>query len=239
MSDQDHSVLASCCSWSPAPCPAAALADDERTAPRSTPASRTARGRDAAATRPCRSSSMRPIPSAVTGPSPQGVTSTPICRSWTALAAYLTPEEIEALGRRGLVSAIVADNPVFGIDYRSTMDVTNLTIGLGDVLAPTDGRPDRRRRDRGRPRQRHRDAHRPGRQPHRRLEGLREGQEDALRRRRSRHLRRRSHRRRRQRIAAARPGRQSPSSSSAAWRPAADIVAHQGARRVRPGRAST
>jgi len=58
-----------------------------------------------------------------------------------SVAAFLTPEEIHALGNASFVTDIVADNPVHGFDYRSTMDVTNLTIGLGDVLAPADGGP--------------------------------------------------------------------------------------------------
>jgi len=58
-----------------------------------------------------------------------------------SVAAFLTPAEIAALGNASFVTAIVADNPVFGFDYRSTMDVTNLTIGLADVPAPADGGP--------------------------------------------------------------------------------------------------
>jgi serine protease AprX len=58
-----------------------------------------------------------------------------------SLAAFLTPDEIAALGDAGFVSEIVADNPVHGFDYQSSMDVTNLTIGLGDVDAPQDGGP--------------------------------------------------------------------------------------------------
>ena len=58
-----------------------------------------------------------------------------------SVAAFLTPEEIQALGEASFVTTIVADNPVHGLDYQSTMDVTNLTIGLGDVPAPTDGGP--------------------------------------------------------------------------------------------------
>ena len=58
-----------------------------------------------------------------------------------SVAAFLTPAEIAALGDASFVTEIVADNLVYGFDYRSTMDVTNLTIGLGDVLAPADGGP--------------------------------------------------------------------------------------------------
>ena len=58
-----------------------------------------------------------------------------------SVAAFLTPEEVQALGDASFVTDIVADNPVHGFDYRSTMDVTNLTIGLGDVRAPATGGP--------------------------------------------------------------------------------------------------
>jgi serine protease AprX len=58
-----------------------------------------------------------------------------------SVAAFLTLEEIQALGDASFVTDIVADNPVHGFEYRSTMDVTNLTIGLGDVLSPAEGGP--------------------------------------------------------------------------------------------------
>jgi serine protease AprX len=58
-----------------------------------------------------------------------------------SVAAFLTPQEIRALGDASFVTAIVADNLMHGFDYQSTMDVTNLTIGLGDVPAPADGGP--------------------------------------------------------------------------------------------------
>jgi serine protease AprX len=58
-----------------------------------------------------------------------------------SVAAFLTPEEIKALGDAGFVAEIVADNLVFGFDYQSSMDVTNLTIGLGNVPSPADGGP--------------------------------------------------------------------------------------------------
>jgi serine protease AprX len=51
------------------------------------------------------------------------------------IAAFLTPEEIDRLGGAAFVSAIAADNPVFGFDVASSMDITNLTIGLGSVAA--------------------------------------------------------------------------------------------------------
>ncbi|MCX6362780.1 MAG: S8 family serine peptidase, partial [Actinobacteria bacterium] len=58
-----------------------------------------------------------------------------------SIAAFLTPDEIKALGNAAFVTTIVADNSVQGFDYQSTMDVTNLTIGLGNVPAPADGGP--------------------------------------------------------------------------------------------------
>jgi serine protease AprX len=58
-----------------------------------------------------------------------------------ALAAYLTPAEIGELAGDAAVQAIVADNPVFGFGGPASMDVTNLTIGLGAVPAPEDGGP--------------------------------------------------------------------------------------------------
>jgi len=67
------------------------------------------------------------------------ITDIPIVDS---LAAYLTPDEIKALGKASFVTQIVADNLVHGFSYQSTMDVTNLSIGLGDVASPKDGGPD-------------------------------------------------------------------------------------------------
>jgi serine protease AprX len=58
-----------------------------------------------------------------------------------AVAAYLTQREIDALAASDLVDLIVADNPVFGFDYASTLDVTNLAIGLDKVAAPAAGGP--------------------------------------------------------------------------------------------------
>ena len=58
-----------------------------------------------------------------------------------AVAAYLTADEIAYLAAQDFVTGIVPDNPVYGFDYRSTMDITNLTIGLGDATPPADGGP--------------------------------------------------------------------------------------------------
>ncbi len=59
-----------------------------------------------------------------------------------AVAAWLTQDQIEALADESWVSAIVADNPVYGIGSAASMDVTNLTIGLGELASPQDGGPD-------------------------------------------------------------------------------------------------
>ena len=58
-----------------------------------------------------------------------------------SVAAFLTPAEIQALGNATFVTTVVADNLVHGFDYASTMDITNLTIGLANVPAPADGGP--------------------------------------------------------------------------------------------------
>jgi serine protease AprX len=58
-----------------------------------------------------------------------------------SLAAYLTPDQIAALGDASFVNQIVADNMVHGFSYQSSMDITNLTIGLGNVAAPSAGGP--------------------------------------------------------------------------------------------------
>ena len=57
-----------------------------------------------------------------------------------ALAAYLTAGEIAAVAQLPFVQAVLPDNPVYGIGAAS-MDVTNLTIGLGDVQSPAEGGP--------------------------------------------------------------------------------------------------
>jgi serine protease AprX len=57
------------------------------------------------------------------------------------IAACLTPEEIALLAAEGFVAGIVADNPVFGVDYASSMDITNLAVGLADLVPPTAGGP--------------------------------------------------------------------------------------------------
>ena len=144
-------------------------------------------------------------------------------------------------GARGLrlVAYIDADNPVLRLRLRKHAWMSP-TSRSGSATCPVRRRrPHRRRRHRRRPRQRRRHEHRPRRQPHRRLEGLRERRADALRRRRPRHLRRRAHRRRRHR-------RRSP------WRdggyatvqfrgvaPAADIVGIKVLDETGQGRTST
>lgn len=72
---------------------------------------------------------------------PAGVVTTEF-PSFDAVAAYVTPDEIATLSQESDVNMIVADNPVFGLDYKSSMDITNLAIGLGDVKSPAAGGPD-------------------------------------------------------------------------------------------------
>lgn len=79
-------------------------------------------------------------PDAVAAVVPLGVTTTPLPLI-DAVAAYLTPAEIATLAAHPGVDVIVADNPVFGLDHRDSMSVTNLAIGLGDVAAPSAGGP--------------------------------------------------------------------------------------------------
>ena len=71
---------------------------------------------------------------------PRGVETTDLS-GFDAVAAYLTQDEIDALAASDSVDLIVADNPVFGFDYASSLDVTNLAIGLGKVAAPAAGGP--------------------------------------------------------------------------------------------------
>ncbi|HQF51501.1 MAG TPA: S8 family peptidase [Thermoleophilia bacterium] len=71
---------------------------------------------------------------------PDGVETT-VLDGFDAVAAYLTGSEIRALARYGCVDLIVADNPVFGFDYVSSLDITNLAIGLDRVAAPAAGGP--------------------------------------------------------------------------------------------------
>jgi serine protease AprX len=58
-----------------------------------------------------------------------------------AAAAPLTAEQVDSLAELPYVTAITSDPTVFAADYASTMDVTNLTIGLGRLPAPRDGGP--------------------------------------------------------------------------------------------------
>ena len=71
---------------------------------------------------------------------PTGVETT-VLAGFDAVAAYLTEAEIDTLAASGAVDLIVADNPVFGFDYASSMDITNLAIGLDKVKAPSAGGP--------------------------------------------------------------------------------------------------
>jgi serine protease AprX len=76
----------------------------------------------------------------VQGAVPAGVETTELA-AFDAVAAYLTAEEIDALALSDAVDLIVADNPVFGFDYQSSLDVTNLAIGLDKVASPAEGGP--------------------------------------------------------------------------------------------------
>ena len=76
----------------------------------------------------------------VEGVVPEGVETTAL-EGFDAVAAYLTQAEIEALAADGAVDLIVADNPVFGFDYASSLDITNLAIGLDKVASPAKGGP--------------------------------------------------------------------------------------------------
>ena len=71
---------------------------------------------------------------------PAGVKTTPLT-AFDAVAAYLTEDEIDALAESDSVGLVVADNPVFGFDYVSSLDITNLAIGLDEVASPADGGP--------------------------------------------------------------------------------------------------
>jgi serine protease AprX len=71
---------------------------------------------------------------------PSGVETTDLA-DFDAVAAYLTEDEIDALAARDAVDLIVADNPVFGFDYASSLDITNLAIGLDKVKEPAAGGP--------------------------------------------------------------------------------------------------
>jgi serine protease AprX len=71
---------------------------------------------------------------------PAGVETTRL-DGFDAVAAYLTQQEIDTLATSDYVDLIVADNPVFGFDYASSLDVTNLAIGLDKVAAPAAGGP--------------------------------------------------------------------------------------------------
>ena len=71
---------------------------------------------------------------------PDGVATTELTE-FDAVAAYLTEDEIQALSAEDSVDMIVSDNPVFGLDYASSLDITNLAIGLDRVAAPAAGGP--------------------------------------------------------------------------------------------------
>ncbi len=71
---------------------------------------------------------------------PDGVETT-VLDEFDAVATYLTDQEIRKLAAYGSVDLIVVDNPVFGFDYASSLDIKNLAIGLDRVAAPAAGGP--------------------------------------------------------------------------------------------------
>ena len=56
-------------------------------------------------------------------------------------AIELTADQVDAVAHLPYVRAIVSDEPVVGADYASTMDITNLSIGLAELPAPWQGGP--------------------------------------------------------------------------------------------------
>jgi serine protease AprX len=71
---------------------------------------------------------------------PSGVKTTSLS-AFDAVAAYMTESEIDAIADSDQVDLVVADNPVYGFDYVSSLDITNLAIGLDAVTAPAEGGP--------------------------------------------------------------------------------------------------
>ena len=111
------------------------------TAPRSTQASRRC-STPRAETRPSPSSCYTDPGAGIVVEDvvPAGVETTDL-PGFDAVAAYLTEDEIDALAASDSVDLIVADNPVFGFDYASSLDITNLAIGLDRIKAPAAGGP--------------------------------------------------------------------------------------------------
>jgi serine protease AprX len=58
-----------------------------------------------------------------------------------AAAVPLTAAQVKALTALPYVTTVAIDAPVFAADYASTMDVTNLAIGLGALPSPAHGGP--------------------------------------------------------------------------------------------------
>lgn len=67
-------------------------------------------------------------------PVPDAVTPLPAI---SAVATTLNATQVAAVADLPYVSVISADNPVFATDYVGSMDITNLSIGLGFVPAPS------------------------------------------------------------------------------------------------------
>jgi len=71
-------------------------------------------------------------------PVPDQVTPLPTIK---AVATELNASQVAAVADLPYVSGISADNSVFGTGYVGSMDVTNLSIGLGTLPAPVNGGP--------------------------------------------------------------------------------------------------
>jgi serine protease AprX len=67
-------------------------------------------------------------------PVPDAVTPLPAI---SAVATSLNATQVAAIADLPYVSVIAADNPVFATDYIGSMDITNLSIGLGFLPAPS------------------------------------------------------------------------------------------------------
>ncbi len=196
------------------------------TAPRSTTASRQSSRRPAETRRFPSSCTPSPTPPA-SWPTPSRTASTTTELSeFDAVAAYLTQDEIQALSGEDFGQHDRRRQP--GVRVR----LRQLARHHQPRDRPRQGHDSRRRRPHGRRRRRRRRGQRcrddiARSRGYSRIVAWKDfvnAQEAPVRRRRPRHVRRRAHRRRRYCVAAARPGRLRRRCSSAASRPAADIV---------------
>ena len=58
-----------------------------------------------------------------------------------AVSTDVTSDTLDDVAALPYVDYIAADVPTFGTDYSTSLDVTNATIGLGDIRPPTEGGP--------------------------------------------------------------------------------------------------